>query len=256
MGWLLQVLGLPTSTQLSEAIVVNKFFIFSYCRSKSRQYCCGAEINRKSQIAAQGTFGRQVAVDRAGRQACARTVQDGPIPVGVDVKVDVFEYVAECPGPACLLSELALQFVAYLIRRGTDALLLEPGENNQYGVGDLVDFVGDLVESDTQAGIAFQVGIPFRIDDRMALRAIPMFRLDFERRSKGIGDADVVDGHTHPDRGKRLCRIFQREADHPADIEVLFLTHGHSIEWFLRTFFKGRSLLLPRLAAVRVICPK
>ena len=50
--------------------------------------------------------------------------------------------------------------------------------------------------------------------------------------------------------------FFQREADHPAGIEVLFLTHSHSIEWFLRTFFKGRSLQLPRLVAVRVICPE
>ena len=66
----------------------------------------------------------------------------------------------------------------------------------------------------------------------------------------------MVDGHTHPDRSERLCRIFQREADHPAGIEVLFLTHGHSVEWFLRTFFKGRSLQLLRLVAVRVICPE
>lgn len=43
-------------------------------------------------------------------------VEDGSFPAGVDVKVDVFEYVAECPGLACLLSEFALQFVAYLIR--------------------------------------------------------------------------------------------------------------------------------------------
>ena len=149
-----------------------------------------------------------------------------------------------------------MQFVAYLIRRGADALLLKPGENGQYGVGDLVDFGVDVVEPDTQAGIAFQIGIPFRIDDRTALRAIPMFRLDFERRSKGLGHAHVVDGHTHPDRSERLCRIFQREADHPAGIEVLFLTHGHSVEWFLRTFFKGRSLQLLRLVAVRVICPE
>jgi len=132
-----------------------------------------------------------------------------------------------------------------------DLQALKPGENGQYGVGDLVDLGVDVVEPDTQTGIAFQIGIPFRIDDRTALRAIPMFRLDFERRSKGIGHAHVVDGHTHPDRSERLCRIFQREAG----IEVLFLTHGHSIEWFLRTFFKGRSLQLPRLFAVRVICP-